>query len=124
MPELKMPGLEEYVLLNVNYLANRFPCTENNYKEILCKYFFIGIIERLQEDFNKLGGLIDKPGRSLKILNKTTRDDQTISEAARLEFRRRNKLDYNIYNYTLYRRFIQSKPAILNEADKCVRIRD
>ena len=44
-----------------NYMASIFPCTEDNYKSVIDRYFFVGLTECLQESFDILARMIDKP---------------------------------------------------------------
>lgn len=88
-----------------NYIASRFPCTEENYKEILNRYFFIGITERAQESLDMLAKLLNKPRVKLKRVNTTSRDDEyaQLTDEIKNKFKRENRLDYLIYDYCVKR---------------------
>ena len=95
--------LTEFLFKEKNYIANRFPCNEDNYKEILDKYFFIGITERLDLSIKILSKIFNKPYIKTKIFNKSEKDSQIqkISEEMKNNFIEYNSLDYKIYNYCL-----------------------
>lgn len=86
-----------------NFLASLFPCDESNYKEVLDRYFFIGIVEKMQESMDKLALLLEKKKINIPMVNTTEKDSQ-ISELTPefiKIFKEKNKLDYKIYNYCL-----------------------
>ncbi len=84
-----------------NFLATLFPCDETNYKEVLDRYFFIGIVEKMQESFDKLADLINKKRLTLPFSNTTQKDSQVseLSPEFIAKFKNENKLDYMIYDY-------------------------
>lgn len=96
-------SLENYINGHKNFLANLFPCNENNYKEVLDKYFFIGVVEKMQESFDKLADLSGKVRIKLPYVNKSKKDDQISNLSLEFiqNFKRHNKLDYLIYDYCL-----------------------
>ncbi len=53
--------LEDRLLLRQNYLASIIPCDESNFREVLDKYFFIGVVEEYQKSFDHLATLLGKP---------------------------------------------------------------
>jgi hypothetical protein len=93
--------LLNYINSNRNLLAYYLPCHENNYKEILNRYFFIGITERMQESVNKLAEIFNKRKIQMPIANKTERDSQMsiLTDDFVKNFKLKNELDYKIYNY-------------------------
>jgi len=95
--------LSDYILTRKNYIANRFPCNESNYKEIIDRYFFIGITENLQDSFNKLAAIISKKKIVLPEMNVSQKDSQLrdISDEIIQKFKKNNSLDYKIYGYCL-----------------------
>ncbi len=102
--DTKNLSLKDFLKSHSNLLSNQFPCDENNYKEVLDRYFFIGLVEKMQESFDKLGDLIGKKRIILSVDNKSDKDPQ-LEELKNdtdfvNEFRERNFLDYLVYNYS------------------------
>lgn len=95
--------LFEFINDNQNLLAYYFPCTEQNYKEVLDRYFFIGITERMQESLDILAGLINKRKLKALTLNKNEKDSQIslLRDDFLEEFMKKNELDYKIYKYCI-----------------------
>jgi len=93
--------LEESLFTRSNYMADRFPCTFDNYLEVLDRYFFIGVVEFAQESMDKLANLLGKPRLQLSYENKSQRDVQCDNLSAEIidKFKKENKLDYLIYHY-------------------------
>jgi len=86
-----------------NFLASLFPCDESNYKEILDRYFFIGIVEDMQGSFDKLAKMLNRKKLKLPFVNRSVKDSQ-INELPSdfiSNFKENNKLDYMIYDYCL-----------------------
>jgi hypothetical protein len=96
----------EHLSLRPNYLASVFPATEDNYKEILDRYFFIGILEQAQESLSQLAHLLSKPEITMPNINKMD-SRRCLREHLCPEivekFRHENKLDYMIYEYAVER---------------------
>lgn len=88
---------------NRNFLSSLIPCDETNYKEVLDRYFFIGIVEHMQESFNKLAKLLNKKKLVIPVMNQSIKDEQTSQITPELieKFKENNKLDYKVYNYCL-----------------------
>ena len=101
----KSGNIEEYLFNRLNYMANRFPATRENYKEVVDRYFFIGILEEGQASLNFLARLIGKKAHKMPCVNRTERDG--VSDIERLpkelvkRFREENAIDYLIYEYCL-----------------------
>lgn len=95
--------LEQVISNDNNLISKLIPCDETNYKEMLDRYFFIGIVERMQESFNLLADLINKKRITLPYSNKSSKDDQLskLTPEFKAEFKKNNKLDYMIYEYCL-----------------------
>lgn len=93
--------LKEFIDANANLYAYYFPCTDEDYKEVLDRYLFIGITEHLQKSFDKLAGIVNKRKLTIPVLNKTQRDSQLsiLTEKYVDEFKEKYYLDYKIYNY-------------------------
>lgn len=98
-------SLEEFIDSNKNLFAYYFPCEETDYKEVLDRYFFIGILERLQESIYKLAILLKKPRIEINLLNKTQRDNQVsiLTPEFISKFKKDNELDYAIYENAISR---------------------
>ncbi|MEO8211499.1 MAG: hypothetical protein ABI840_13145 [bacterium] len=86
-----------------NYLASLFPCNESNYKEVLDRYFFIGIVEQMQESFDRLAEILKKKKLTLPYLNRSQKDSQITEVSGKFisKFKADNALDYKIYDYCL-----------------------
>ena len=95
--------LEKYLDGHKNYLAEFFPCNEDNYKEVLDRYYFIGIVEKMQESFDKLAVMTGKEKVTLPFVNKSEKDIQVknLSQEFIESFKKTNELDYKIYSYCL-----------------------
>ncbi len=100
-------NLEKYLLTGENYLANRIPCNFDNYHEKVNQYFFIGLQENLQQSMNMLADLIGRSKVKVSTQNISTRDDQEsgFNDDFLIEFKRKNELDYLIYNYVKHKFF-------------------
>jgi len=87
----------------VNYFSTLFPCYKSNYKNVLDSYFFIGIVEKMQESFDKLADKLDMKKVRVPYSNKSEKDSQIdlLSSEFIEEFKKNNSLDYDIYNYCL-----------------------
>lgn len=88
---------------NRNFLSALIPCDESNYKEVLNRYFFIGIVEHMQDSFNKLAKLLNKKKLIIPVMNQSIKDEQVSQITPELieKFKEDNKLDYMVYNYCL-----------------------
>lgn len=116
--------LESYLLSVRNQIAKLLGCEPLNYKNILDRYYFIGITENMEESlglFHKktlqtlrnfpdstmakrqLYIMQTKPPITQPRLNvvKRSNDKDQISEEALALFMERNSLDYSIYNYAV-----------------------
>lgn len=95
--------LENYLKKINNYISQRFPLDKHNYKDVLRRYYFIGITEQLQESMNILAQLIGKNKIELSKLNVSKKDSQKKEINKRIldDFVERNQLDYLVYKYCL-----------------------
>jgi len=95
--------LEEHLMGRPNYIANRLPCTKDNYRSVLDRYYFVGITELAQESLDKLADLVCRPRIKVSVVNRADRDEQVsaLSPAVMRRFRSENELDYLIYEYCL-----------------------
>ena len=99
----QVKDLEEHIMEETNFIAGVLDCTEENYKEVLERYFFIGITEHIQLSLDKLAVLLNKRKVKLPVLNRSQRDSQISSLPPGMinRFKEANELDYRIYNYCL-----------------------
>ena len=99
--ELEGMELLDFLTYMPNYISTLFPCDESNYKEVIDKYFFIGIVERMQESIDKFARIIGKKSFSVKRENVSSKDPQIelVTEDVENKFFESNKLDYLIYEY-------------------------
>lgn len=92
--------LEERIFAEDNYIADRFPCDESNYKQVLNRYDFVGFVESYQESMDRLAYVLEKPKIKITQENISARDNEAnLSSEIINEFKRRNQLDYKIYRY-------------------------
>lgn len=105
-------SLEEHLLTEPNWMAARFPLTRQNYKQVLSRYFFIGILEHPRESIDRLADLMVKKRIRLPFENETRRDAQAknIDPQVIKKFKERNELDYLVYEYC-YERFVKDRKA-------------
>lgn len=96
-------SLAQHLSARNNFIARVLNCTLDNYKDILDRYFFIGISEHLQSSMDKLAVLLNKSKVKLPVLNKSQRDAKPsdIPLALINQFKTKNQLDYRIYEYCL-----------------------
>ncbi|MEM7102358.1 MAG: sulfotransferase family 2 domain-containing protein [Bacteroidota bacterium] len=106
--------IEDYLAIINNWMASVLQCTEDNYEEILGRYFFVGILEELQASLNILAHFMDRKPMQIPHVNKTKRDDKlsTISKATLDDFKQRNQLDYKIYEWAKEKFYSTHLPLI------------
>ena len=99
--------LFEHLCHKDNYSAAILHVDESNYKQRLDKYFFVGTTDDLQLSFDLLAKQIKKPRLELPVVNTTSMKhsmlESDLSDEQVAEFKRRNKLDYLIYDYAKQR---------------------
>lgn len=98
-------SLEEHLLTRNNYIANCLPCSSENVTEILGRYDFIGVTERMAESFRQLAERLGRKPIAVPRLNASRESSRVASLPPALveEFQRRNALDYQIYRLALQR---------------------
>jgi hypothetical protein len=102
-------SVEEHLMLRPNYIAQRFPATFDNYKEVIDRYYFVGILEYAQESINLLSTISGKCPMPLPFMNRTQKivrnepGDGELSQDLVEQFKIDNALDYLIYDYCLER---------------------
>jgi len=98
-------NIEEHLSLRHNYIANRFPATFDNYREVIDRYFFVGILEKSQESMDILASMISKSPKPLQWKNRSNNgaknsvSTENIPQDVLTQFRKDNALDYLIYDY-------------------------
>ncbi len=114
--------LETYLRRTYNSMASALPCTAEDFREVLERYFFLGVTDRHEESLTELvarmraiyaeaegtrsvlrvrRGLEKLSRIELPHENKTSRDTQAenLSDETLEIFRERNSLDYEVYRY-------------------------
>ncbi len=95
--------IEDYLFCRENVLASYFPCTEQNYRKVVDRYFFVGLSEKIQEGFDCLATILGKPGIDIGKygnLNESRYEGKIdISPQTLARFKEKNALDYRIYDY-------------------------
>lgn len=99
---IKGMDLHEFLQSEVNFFANVLECSEENYKEVLESYFFIGITEDYAKSIHllaeQLGRKVDFDIPHVNRTNSIEELDLLTKEEIE-NFKSSNKLDYKIYNY-------------------------
>lgn len=86
-------------------MAQRLPATTDNYRKVIDRYFFVGILEHGQASVDTLARMINKHSRPLPWKNKTQKDAgirhgrEELPRESVARFRSDNALDYLIYDY-------------------------
>lgn len=99
-------SLEEHLSFRPNYIASILPATAENYKQIIDRYFFVGILEEKQLSLDILASLLGKRRKQYPWVNRTSKKNGGIEEVSSeilARFKRENELDYKIYNYCFER---------------------
>lgn len=94
-PELAVSGYD-------NLLSEIIPCTWDNYKEVIDRYWFVGICEDMQTSMDVLADMLGHESEDVPLLNTAARDTVLTPDIIR-EFKHKNRLDYRIYYYALER---------------------
>ena len=84
-----------------NMISSYFPCNKSNYEEVLGRYRFIGLTERIQESFDYLADQLGKARILVPRVNAHEGQKASIPEHAVRRYRARNALDYQIYNHAV-----------------------
>ena len=116
----RLNKLEDHVFSGSNYLAGRFPATLENYKEVIDRYFFVGILEQAQASLDILAHMIGKPPRKFPWENATRQSNgpasDELSDELVAKFREQNSLDYLVYDYCVQK--FREKLALLDAVGK------
>src|SRR5690606_28034751 len=98
----KLPyTLEERLFSSPNYLARRFPCTADNYKDVLNRYDVVWIMEQYEESVRRLAAILGKKELALPHVNKSERttDVNGLSHDIVEKFKHHIQLDYVLYRF-------------------------
>ena len=95
--------LEKFLLNHKNGISRILECNNNNYKEVIGRYYFVGVQEKLQESLNLLADKLNKPQIDLTKYSRNiapkSQQTPSLSEAVIEKFQENNSLDYKIVNY-------------------------
>lgn len=84
-------------------MSNILGANEKNFKEVIDRYVFVGIVEEMDKSVKILANLAKKHYSKIAWVNKTRRNDMIssnmISKVLKTKFKSINKLDYLIYKY-------------------------
>lgn len=96
-----MPPLETWITdFGPNLLAESLGCNAGNWRRVLQRYCFVGLVEDLQRSFNRLAIVLSKRPIKLAELNRSPEADQlpALGRSLRSRFEADNALDYEIYD--------------------------
>lgn len=97
--------IEEHFKIRPNYMSTILGADKYNYKEIIDKYIFVGIVEEMKKSIEILSELTGKKHYKLPWINKTKLDSkinsENLSKSIIDSFKEINSVDYLIYNYSL-----------------------
>ncbi len=94
--------LERFVMDHVGFLADALGAAEHNWREVLARYVFIGLQERMEASVDLLAERLGKPRVAVPRLNATDPRGRAphirrLSPAAIARFHEANRLDNAIY---------------------------
>ncbi|HHJ13365.1 MAG TPA: hypothetical protein ENJ79_03180 [Gammaproteobacteria bacterium] len=97
-------SLEEALFRGRNSFARILQATAEDYRQVLDRYWFIGIVEEMETSVKQLAAWLDKPFEAVPHVNRTTEsgaapDAGPVSDEVVARFREANRLDYLIYEY-------------------------
>jgi hypothetical protein len=99
--------IEKHLSTRKNYLANVLGVGWDDFKTVLDKYAFIGVLEESALSFEMLAWLLKKNKTELPWENKTLGGEERSQDALPSlivqQFKEENGLDYAIYNYAVER---------------------
>lgn len=99
-------SLEKHLFARPNYMAGIFGATPENYREVIDRYFFVGVLEHPQLAIDTLARMVGKSSVSLPRENATDSPrsaKESIPRSAVERFVAENQLDYAIYEYSRQR---------------------
>jgi len=95
-----LPPLETWLTdFGPNLLAGSLGCNERDWREILARYCFVGMLEDLQGSFDRLAQVLGRRPIRLPRINQSEESARiaTIPPELKRRFRSDNALDYRIY---------------------------
>lgn len=99
--------IEKHLSTRKNYLAGVLGVGRDDFKNVLDKYAFIGVLEESALSVELLAWLLKKNKAGLPWENKTSIDEKrsqdTLPDQMVQQFKEENDLDYAIYNYAVER---------------------
>lgn len=99
--------IEDRLFMFPNYLSKRFPATLDNYRDVIDRYYFVGILEENEMSLNVLASMMGKPFEPLPWVNKSydnfsgNENTEYVSQEVIARFKEENSLDYQVYAYCL-----------------------
>ncbi|MCF6171892.1 MAG: sulfotransferase family protein [Bacteroidales bacterium] len=103
---------EEYILDETNYFARLLGCNENNFKERIDQFFFVGITEEIQLSMDILANKLGKKKVVIQHKNVSPKKETAIDNKLLERFKQIRSLDYKVYNYCL-KKFYNDKNIFL-----------
>ena len=86
------------------YFFKMLQCDVNNYRDVIDSYFFVGLVESIQESIDALARMLGEDSCSIGRKNSTDDMDDVLLEPEVIDdFRSRNWLDFEIYEYAKMR---------------------
>jgi len=89
------------------YLTSYFLNDFNYFKEILDTFWYVGAIERINEDFKEIAKFMDISEFEMERINVANTKDRKkhvhLTEKLRKKLNHENKLDFDLYQYALNR---------------------
>ncbi len=100
--EMDSPNIDEFFRTRPHsHILLHMPCeiTMDNYKEIIeSKFVWIGLVERLQEDVDRLANILGFDPLPLPKINISERNEE-LSQHYVDKFMEENQLEFEIYHY-------------------------
>lgn len=98
----RFPDLASAIMENNNYYARIMGVDWHHWQERFDDYFFVGDADQLQNSFDVLAELINKPKLQLPVTNTTTQKRETsidsLSDYQIEEFKKANEIDYAMFD--------------------------
>lgn len=94
---------EEFIITReINFISQSLGLKEDNYKEVLDKYFFIGDVDNFDLSLKTLNKMLGKPElNQVPLINATEKpiSELDIDGSILKKFKEVNSLDYLVYDY-------------------------
>jgi hypothetical protein len=96
----KRENAEKIIFDRVGYFHKMLQCDASNYREVIDSYFFVGLVDRIQESFDAFCALVGKDCISIEKKNSTDDVGELVLSSEVVDkFHSINKLDYDIFEY-------------------------